>query len=114
MRTNGGRLAESQRIAGGMNHSIHQRELGISHLDFLRVFPAVVSGSEVHRSADGAFVVAEHGRRLTVSLHQQRERRIGMLRIPTTRMTFEFAGYDPSEVDAFFERFNRHFHRGGG
>ena len=89
------------------------REMGISHSDFFRIFPAVIDRQPFERIADGVRY-ADRDRRLTIALSPEAHRRLGKLSIPLTTLRFEFNGYTGDEVEQFMERFDRHFHRGGG
>lgn len=89
------------------------REMGISHSDFFRIFPAVIRGRTLDR-LPGGVLVEESDRRLLVRLSAESQRRLGMLRIPVTTIQLQFEGYTREDVDEFMGRFERHFHRGGG
>ena len=89
------------------------REMGISHRDFYRIFPAVIRGRPFERTSDGV-LFEEPGRRLRVLLSAESQRRLGMLRIPITIVQLQFEGFPQADVDAFMLRFERHFQRGGG
>lgn len=90
-----------------------QRELGIAHTDFFRVFPAVVGHRPFGRS--GRCVLFQDGpRTLRICLASESQRRLGMLRIPVTALSFSFEGYTRADADRFMRRFDLHFHRGGG
>lgn len=89
-------------------------EMGISHADFRRVFPRLVSDAAFALDADGAKVRWPDGRHLVVSLGPERERRIALLRLPVTDLGFEFAAFSAAARDAFMARFDRAFQKGGG
>ena len=87
--------------------------MGISHSDFFRIFPAVIQRQPFERVSDG-IRYEESERRLLVRLSAESQRRLGMLRIPVTTIQLRFEGHTQKEVNKFMERFDRHFHRGGG
>ncbi len=89
------------------------REMGISHNDFFRIFPAVAN-RQSFEGVKGAVRLVDGVRCLTVELAPESHRRLGMLRIPVTVLRFTFEGYTSREVEGFMERFDWHFHRGGG
>ncbi len=89
------------------------REMGISHSDFFRIFPAVIHGRSFERLPDG-IRFEESERRVLVRLSAESQRRLGMLRIPVTTIRLQFEGHTEAEVESFMARFDRHFHRGGG
>lgn len=88
-----------------------EKEMGISHRDFLRILSRVV-GEENYRK-DGRRIVIEDGdRRLEITLSEETERRIALVVLPVTHVRFAFSGYDdPGEA---MLRLDRHFQRGGG
>lgn len=87
------------------------KEMGISHRDFFRILSRVV-GEENYRT-DGRWIVVEDGeRRIEITLSEETERRIALIALPVTRVTFTFSGYDnPSQA---MLQLDRHFQRGGG
>lgn len=90
-----------------------RREMGISHADFLRVFPEVIGGQAF--DVNGRRVtVRQPGRQLTIELSLEQTRRLGELSLPVTHVRFEFSGYAGAEIRHFMGRFDRLFHRGGG
>ena len=90
-----------------------RREMGLSHAEFLRSLPAAM-GDQSFSVVDSTVTVEAGQKRLRISLAPPQERRIGLLRLPVTWVTFEFDGYAESEVEVFMENFERHFQRGGG
>jgi hypothetical protein len=87
--------------------------MGLSHAEFLRSLPAAMSGQSFS-VADSTVTVEAGHKRVRIFLDPPQERRIGLLRLPVTWVTFEFDGYAESEVAAFMENFERHYQRGGG
>lgn len=85
----------------------------MSHGDFRRVFPHVVEGEALQWLPDGVRVGAGP-RCLRIRLGPQSERRIGLLRVPSMEVRFDFDGFRREEVERFMRRFHRHFQRGGG
>ena len=90
-----------------------RREMGLSHGEFFRSLPAAMGDRRFSVSAP-TVTMAEGARRLEITLAPERERRIGLLRLPVTCVTFDFTGYSEAEVEAFMRRFERHYQRGGG
>ena len=89
------------------------REMTITHAEFLR--------SLVHAVAPAAFTV--DGRSISVvgapgkveiTLSEQRERRIALLRLPVVDVDIEFSGFEPEALEQFLRQFDRSFQRGGG
>ncbi|MEQ8663575.1 MAG: hypothetical protein RLW62_22385 [Gammaproteobacteria bacterium] len=91
-----------------------RREMGISHADFRRIFPRLLDDAAASVDGTGAHASWPDGRLLTVRLSPERERRIALLRLPTTDLEFEFRGFSPAACEAFLGRFDRAFQKGGG
>lgn len=89
------------------------RELGLTHAEFYRMLPAALAHRR-HTVTDGRVVVAEGRRRVEIGLGPEGERRLGLLRLPVTRVEFAFHGYARSEIETFMRRFDLAFQRGGG
>jgi hypothetical protein len=92
---------------------VRTREMGMTHRDFFRTFPAV-AGDTAWRHGGDTVVVAEDRQRLTITLGAENERRIAGLTLPTMDLRFEFEGYEEARVDSFMARFDLAFRRGGG
>lgn len=93
---------------------VERAEMGISHADFRRIFPRLVSDAESDFDGSRVSVRWRDGSRLVVSLAPEGERRIALLRLPTTDLRFEFHAFDPGRCAAFMQRFDRAFQKGGG
>ena len=92
---------------------VRTREMGMTHRDFFRTFPAVAR-DVAWRSEGDSVVLEEAPRRLVVRLGAEDQRRIAGLTLPTVNLRFEFEGYDEPGADAFMARFDLAFRRGGG
>ncbi len=93
---------------------VERPEMGISHADFRRIFPRLVSDAESDFDGGRASVRWQDGSRLVVHLSPEGERRIALLRLPTTDLRFEFHAFTASRCAAFMQRFDRAFQKGGG
>ena len=89
------------------------REMTITHTEFLR--------SLVHAVAPATFTV--DGRSISVTgapgkveitLSEERERRIALLRLPVVDVDIELSGFEPEALERFLVQFDRAFQRGGG
>lgn len=89
------------------------RDMGMTHGDFFRTFPAVAGESSWQVDRDIVTLQQPRGP-VTIRLGPQGERRIAGLSLPTTVLEFEFPDYSPAEVETFMTRFDRSFRRGGG
>jgi hypothetical protein len=90
-----------------------EREFGLSHADFYRIFPRVEPDSR--KVSDRCFELErEDGRRLHIELSDEHVRRLATLKIPFIEITFRFAGWTVEQRTEFFEKFDRSFQKGGG
>ena len=90
-----------------------EKEMAITHADFLRTLPRALDGRE--HTVDGNRIVVEDGpRRLEITLSETTERRIALLTLPVTRVRLEYRGYTEAEAAAAVALFDRAYRRGGG
>ena len=89
-------------------------EMGITHADFFRIFPRLLEGGTLRRTAGEVIVAWADARTLVVGLSAEHVRRIAGLRIPYVTLTLRFLGFSPLERRAFLTRFERAFQKGGG
>lgn len=89
-------------------------EMGISHDDFFRVFPTVITPASWRREGLSVFVDWPEGARLTVTLSVQKLRRIASLSLPYVDIGFAFFAMATTEREGFLARFDRAFQKGGG
>lgn len=90
-----------------------EREYGLSHRDFQRIFPRVEPSSR--KLSDRSFELArDDGRTLQINLSVEHERRLASLKIPFIDITFRFEGWTVGQRTEFFEKFDRSFQKGGG
>ena len=95
------------------------REMGTNHKDFLRLLPRSVPTATVEvqgNESDGAHVVIADAPlgRIEVDLSPVGERRIALLALPVTHVTFRFYGLDSETAHAEYNRMAKTFQRGGG
>lgn len=90
-----------------------EREYGLSHGDFGRIFPRVEPNSQ--QISERRFEL-EHagGRTLQIDLSAEHVRRLASLKISFIEIRFRFAGWSPGQRAEFFEKFDRSFQKGGG
>lgn len=89
-----------------------EREMSLSHGEFLRTLPEVLGAAP--RPVEGVIAVESGGKRLTIRLAPEASRRLGALTLPVTRVALTFDGYTEEEMARFLERFERAYHRAGG
>ncbi len=90
-----------------------QREMGISHREFLRLLPNAVAPRSFVVEGD-AITVGDGPQTITIRLSPEGQRRIGLLRLPVTHVDFYFSGLDDAAIATFMERFELSYRRGGG
>lgn len=95
------------------------REMGTNHVDFLRLLPKSVPEANVVWTGDelkGARVVIKDAPLgpIEIDLSAVGERRIALLCLPVTFVTFRFYGLDFETALEEFTRMAKYFQRGGG
>jgi hypothetical protein len=90
-----------------------QREFGLSHSDFFRIFPRIEPDSRPIGER-GVELERDDGRRLRIELSEEKRRCLGALKIPFIDITFCFAGWTTEQRTEFFGIFERAFQKGGG
>ena len=90
-----------------------ERDFGLSHSDFQRIFPRVEPGAK--KLSDLSFELERgDGRRLQIELSDEHIRRLATLKIPFIDIRFRFTGWNESQRTEFFDKFDRSFQKGGG
>ena len=87
--------------------------MGMTHQDFFRGFPVVAGGRSWRQDDDTVTLDTERGP-VSIHLGPQGERRIALLVLPVTHLTFTFRGHDQDAIDQFMAKFDFAFRRGGG
>ena len=90
-----------------------QREFGLLHSDFFRIFPRIEPESRQigERSVE---VDRADGRRLQIEISPEKVRRLASFKIPYIDITFRFSGWSDEQRAEFFKIFDRAFQKGGG
>lgn len=88
--------------------------MGISRGDFLRVMPSLLGEAEVRLAEASVTARWPDGRGLEARLSAEGERRIAALRLPVADVELRFRRAPADWVQAFMQRFDRAFHKGGG
>lgn len=104
---------EEPRVEGTVPRQV--KEYGLSHADLARILPRFWPGATLEGDATrGWRFDLGGGRGFTVLPGAELLRRIGQIRMPYLQVCVEFDGFTAEEIDAFWIRFNRSFHKGGG
>lgn len=88
-----------------------EKEMSISHRDFVRLLARSV-GHNDFTLENGHISVHDGARLLEITLSEEYERRIALIVLPVTQVTFSFTGYDDAAAE--MARIDLHFQRGGG
>ena len=91
-----------------------QRAEALQPGDELAIWPAEALGPPRYRIDGDRIEIADSAGPILIRLGPTTERRIGMLRLPVTRVEFRFAEMPQAERERFMARFERYFQRGGG
>lgn len=100
--------------ASGATAGEFEREMGITHAEFFRSLPAAIQHRQHHVSGTTVTVVVSDEGLLEIELGPERERRIALLRLPVTQVRFRFHAVAEADREAFMQRFDLYFRRGGG
>lgn len=91
----------------------YSREMGLTHDDFWRLLPRAM-GEHVY-DVDGTTVRADvNTGKLEITIGPPLERKIALLRLPYSVVSFRFTGVSETDQLAFKAHFDLHFQRGGG
>jgi hypothetical protein len=88
-----------------------EKEMAINYRDFLRILERALDGQEL-KVEGRTITLVEKGRTLAITLSEERERRIALIALPVTDVTFSYTGYD--EPEKHLAMLDRSFQRGGG
>ena len=88
-----------------------EKEMGITHAEFFRIISRVLGD---YRQSETGVTAEDGARSLDISLAEEGERRIALMRMPKTSVTLTFRGYAAEEIADFLATFDRTFQRGGG
>ncbi|MDH3693508.1 MAG: hypothetical protein OER96_02925 [Gammaproteobacteria bacterium] len=89
------------------------KEFGLTHAEFFRSLPSAIENHPYR--VEGRCVTMDYDdRSVEIELGAQQVRKIALLEIPFTNLSFTFKGFELQDIDAFMQRFNLYFRRGGG
>lgn len=90
-----------------------EREMTISHADFLRTLPAALNGLQ-HEISGNEITVTDGKRKLQIILSPEFQRHFGPIPLPVTHVVLTFKGFSDSERENFLARYDLAYRRGGG
>lgn len=91
-----------------------ERQYGISHDDFFRIFPRVIPTEQPVIKGNAVEVRYANQRRLKIELDPEQTRALGAMRLTQTQLRFVFEGWERARVVEFLLKFERSFQKGGG
>ena len=91
----------------------YSREMGLTHDDFWRLLPRAMGNHSYQRDGDSVRAQVNEGH-LEITLGPPLERRIALMCIPYSKVSFSFTGVSEKEQQAFKAHFDLRFQRGGG
>ncbi len=89
------------------------REMTITHAEFLRSLVPAVAPATFTLDGLCISVIGAPGK-VEITLSEERERRIALLRLPVVDVGIELSGFEPEALKRFLAQFDRSFQRGGG
>jgi hypothetical protein len=89
------------------------RDMAITPADFFRLLPRALDGETYAVGAD-TVAVGDTRRGVAIAIRPLPPRRIALLVIERSEVELVFTGFDAAGREAFLERFDRAYHRGGG
>ena len=90
-----------------------RREMSITHKEFLRSLAPAVAPATFTVQGRSISVIGAPGK-VEITLSEERERRIALLRLPVVDVGIELTGFEPEALKRFLIQFDRAFQRGGG
>ena len=95
------------------NPESFEREMGFSHVEFMRAVRRTYADRAAIFHADGADIPVGQGT-VAIRMGKESERRIALLKLPVTQISFTFAQVSAAERSEFMQHFELYFRRGGG
>ena len=91
----------------------YSREMGLTHDDFWRILPRAM-GDVAYESEGNVVRAALANGSLEITIGPPLERRIALMCIPYSVVSFTFTDVEETEQLTFKAHFDLHFQRGGG
>lgn len=99
---------------GSGSDTIHySREMGLTDADFYRILPKAM-GKHPHRIEGRVVHATVHEGTVEIVLGPQQVRRIALLQLPFSDVSFTFRGVTLEQQQRFKQHFDLYFQRGGG
>lgn len=92
---------------------VYEREMTITHKDFLRLLPKAISGLTFQRNGNQIDIV-DADRSIRIKLSKESSRKIASLNLPVTKVRIELRDFSQSQSVIFISRFDLAYQKGGG
>ncbi len=92
---------------------VYEREMTITHKDFLRLLPKAISGLSYLKKGN-QIEINDEDRWVRINLSEESSRNIASLTLPLTNVRIELANFSQSELMKFMRRFDLAYQKGGG
>lgn len=98
---------------GALPQIAYSREMGLTHADFWRLLPRAMGNHSYAVVGNRVLANVDNGK-LEITIGPPLERRIALMCIPYSVVSFTFDGVSEAQQKAFKAHFDLHFQRGGG
>ena len=98
---------------GALPQIAYSREMGLTHADFWRLLPRAM-GNHSYVVVDNRVLANVDNGKLEITIGPPLERRIALMCIPYSVVSFTFNGVSEAQQMAFKTHFDLRFQRGGG
>jgi hypothetical protein len=92
---------------------VHEREMTITHREFLRLLPKALAGRTYKRSGNQIDVI-DGNASVRINLSNETIRKIASLALPLTNVKIELNGFEEDDSLKFMARFDLAYQKGGG
>lgn len=98
------------------NHIELKRDMAVTHDEFYRLVRTTISDAELINTDIINYMVdfPFKGGHISISLDEEQTRKLASLSIQHTPMKLIFNNITKNDIDAYLEKFDVSFHKGGG
>ena len=91
----------------------YERDMTITHREFLRLLPKALSGLSHKKSGNVITAESENGS-IEIILGEESLRKLGSLELPRTEVRIELNSHSEIAASRFIKRFDLAYQKGGG
>ncbi len=92
---------------------MYERDMTISHKEFLRLLPKALAGLSYEKSGNVIGVSSKDGP-IEIILGEESTRHLASLALPRTQVSIELTSHSESAAASFIKRFDLAYQKGGG